>query len=67
MTTLILQQNHQKVPLSTRVRAGIKMVNGWLQRHHQRRQLAQLDGHLLRDIGVDTEQADAEVRKPFWK
>ncbi len=37
---------------------------GHLQR--QRRALAQLDGHLLRDIGIDDTARQAELVRPLW-
>ncbi len=33
---------------------------------HQRRSLALLDDHLLRDIGLTPEQARAESDRPIW-
>ena len=36
-------------------------------RHRERRQLAALDPHLLRDIGLDSQTAESECAKPFWK
>ncbi len=39
----------------------------WHQRWQQRRQLAELDAHLLRDIGVTPREAFREVSKPFWR
>ena len=36
-------------------------------RRRDRRQLAQLDNHLLRDIGLTSDQAQAESVKPFWQ
>ena len=38
----------------------------WYQRAKQRRQLAQLDDRMLKDIGVTPMQARCEARKPFW-
>lgn len=32
----------------------------------QRRQLGQLDAHLLKDIGLTDDAARAEARRPFW-
>lgn len=32
----------------------------------QRRELAELDEHLLRDIGVSRDEADAESSRPAW-
>ncbi len=39
----------------------------WRQRIRQRRDLAKLDDHLLRDIGIDRLTAMEEVDKPFWR
>ena len=39
------------------------------QRHalrRERRRLAALDDHLLRDIGLDREQAEREARRSDW-
>lgn len=37
------------------------------QRRRERRQLAELDDRLLRDIGVERTDALREARKPFWR
>ena len=39
----------------------------WHARARQRKQLAMLDDHLLKDIGYTREQAMEEYSKPFWK
>jgi uncharacterized protein YjiS (DUF1127 family) len=36
------------------------------ERRHQRRQLLELDDHLLADIGLPREDAVEEARKSFW-
>lgn len=36
-------------------------------RRRDRRLLAKLDPHLLRDIGLSPEDARAEASKPFWR
>jgi uncharacterized protein YjiS (DUF1127 family) len=38
----------------------------WFARARQRRDLAELDPHLLKDIGVTPGQAAREAAKPFW-
>lgn len=38
-----------------------------LERHRQRKRLAELDPRLLRDIGVLAEEAWRESRRPFWQ
>lgn len=37
------------------------------QRRRERRQLAELDERLLRDIGIERADALRESRKPFWR
>ena len=39
----------------------------WLGRARQRHALGELEGHLLRDIGLTRRQALRESRKPFWR
>lgn len=38
----------------------------WFGRARQRRDLSELDAHLLKDIGVTPGQAAREAAKPFW-
>jgi uncharacterized protein YjiS (DUF1127 family) len=37
-----------------------------LAAHAQRRALARLDAHLLRDLGLDAERVAAECARPAW-
>jgi uncharacterized protein YjiS (DUF1127 family) len=39
----------------------------WLTRHRQRRQLAELDDAMLKDIGLSRADVYGEVTKPFWR
>ena len=39
----------------------------WNSRRRMRADLRRLDGHLLRDIGVDSARAQSEASKPFWR
>ncbi|MDJ0942538.1 MAG: DUF1127 domain-containing protein [Kiloniellales bacterium] len=39
----------------------------WQERAAQRRALAGLDDHLLKDMGITRAEADREARKPFWR
>ncbi len=49
-------------------RASIRgRVQAAWRRHRSRMALAQLDGHLLRDIGVTFAEAENEANKPFWR
>lgn len=45
---------------------GFATLTRWSGRAAQRRHLAELDEHLLRDIGMDRDTARTEARKPFW-
>lgn len=38
-----------------------------LARRRDRQRLSQLDAHLLRDIGLDAQEARREIAKPFWQ
>jgi uncharacterized protein YjiS (DUF1127 family) len=44
-----------------------EQVLGWLERVHERRQLAQLSDHMMKDIGLTRADVDAEISKPFWR
>ena len=39
----------------------------WHERSRQRRDLAQLSDHMLRDIGLSRGDVWAECEKPFWR
>lgn len=39
----------------------------WLERLQERRRLAELDDHLLRDIGLSRSQAEDLASTPFWR
>ncbi|WP_297771635.1 DUF1127 domain-containing protein [uncultured Roseovarius sp.] len=43
------------------------LVIKWDMNRRTRRQLARLDAHLLRDIGVDRHAAHAEAARLFWR
>ncbi|AWJ87158.1 DUF1127 domain-containing protein (plasmid) [Azospirillum sp. TSH58] len=42
-------------------------VLGMIERHRQRRSLAALDDHLLRDVGLSRTDARREADKAFWQ
>lgn len=39
----------------------------WQARAEDRRCLAQMDAHHLKDIGLGRREIEAEIRKPFWR
>jgi uncharacterized protein YjiS (DUF1127 family) len=41
--------------------------DAWLHRSRSRYELAELDDHLLRDIGLTRGQVTAEAHKAFWQ
>lgn len=67
MTTLIVQQKLEKFSIVQSIQSVVATFQVWMDRYHQRRQLAQMDAHLLRDIGLNAHQVAIEVNKPFWK
>jgi len=44
-----------------------RMLTVWESRRRMRADLARLDRHLLRDIGIDAARARDEAAKPFWR
>ncbi|MCB9958909.1 MAG: DUF1127 domain-containing protein [Rhodospirillaceae bacterium] len=42
------------------------LIFSWIERDRQRRQLAELDQHLLDDIGLSAADARRESHRPFW-
>ena len=55
------------VPLGARLQSVIRNVVQWHQRIRQRQALADLDNHLLKDIGITRSAAAAEASQPFWR
>jgi uncharacterized protein YjiS (DUF1127 family) len=37
------------------------------RRYRSRQNIAHLDSHMLKDIGVSFTEAEAEANKPFWR
>ena len=44
-----------------------RRVTVWRARSFQRRCWAQLDSHILRDIGLSQTDVEMEIGKPFWR
>lgn len=49
------------------LKRGLREVLGMIERHRQRRSLAALDDHLLRDVGLSRTEARREADKAFWQ
>lgn len=63
---------HRSAPLLARRRGGgLQAYFGiaalWRSIASERRALGDLDAHLLADIGLDRDAAEAEARRPFWR
>lgn len=39
----------------------------WIERSHQRRQLAKLDDIMLKDVGLSRADVNREINKSFWR
>ncbi len=47
--------------------AAARLVAVWYDRWLMRQELADLDDHVLRDVGLDRETVRREAEKPFWR
>ena len=43
------------------------MIHSAWRRYRSRHGIAELDRHLLKDIGITFAEAEAEANKPFWR
>ncbi|MBK8175926.1 MAG: DUF1127 domain-containing protein [Rhodospirillales bacterium] len=53
--------------LARDTRAVFDILAAWEERRYQRRALAALDEHALKDIGLNQVDVWRETRRPFWK
>jgi uncharacterized protein YjiS (DUF1127 family) len=56
-----------KAPLAGTYTAFNQILNTWRRRARERRELAQLDGRTLRDLGLTESAIQFEANKPFWR
>ena len=47
--------------------SALTQLGAWRSRSAERRQLAALSPHLLKDLGIGPADAAREVSKPFWR
>ncbi len=45
----------------------LQIFSEWNRRQRTRKQLAEIPGFLLKDIGIDEAQRQQELSKGFWK
>ena len=50
-----------------RIRSGLSVLLLWMDRTGQRQDLAELEDHQLRDIGLTRDDIRRECGKPFWR
>jgi uncharacterized protein YjiS (DUF1127 family) len=55
-----------ELAVAVAVHAVLKLMV-WQERARERRRLATLDDHMLRDIGLSRSQVEYEISKPFWQ
>ena len=67
MQTSIKQKVSIQYFIKLKIELSLDMIQLWIDRHHQRRQLAQLSEHMLKDIGLSQADIYSEIHKPFWK
>jgi uncharacterized protein YjiS (DUF1127 family) len=53
--------------LVTRAPSAWASLRGAWRRYRSRQRIAQLDSHMLKDIGVSFAEAEAEANKPLWR
>lgn len=53
-------------PTVSFILAVVVLVQKWQERRRTRRALANMDDHILKDIGVTRPQAQKESLRPFW-
>ena len=68
----VLAQNSYSNSAICRPRASLfarllQTVETWQKRHQSRRELLQVEAHMLDDMGIDWVDAQREARKPFWR
>jgi uncharacterized protein YjiS (DUF1127 family) len=72
MTTFALRlsrigRRRRSPALGAGLRSLLGRIRAWRERARQRRHLAGLNDHMLRDIGLTRGDVMAESSKPFWR
>jgi len=60
-------EHSQAAPRAALALRLLAFVQLWLHNSRSRRQLAQLDGRQLADVGITQAERESELDKPFWR
>lgn len=52
--------------LLTQLKRTVRLVLAWMEVTNQRRALRELSDEMLKDIGVNRDEANREANRPFW-
>ena len=67
MTDRVMSFAPASVEVSSPFAAAYHLFATWMERHEQRARLSEMDGRMLRDMGMDRVDAMHEAAKPFWR
>jgi len=63
----VCHSGQSEVGLRRRILRAVITIEGWFERHRQRRSLLELNEHMLHDIGRSRADVESEVSKHFWE
>ncbi|PAQ05541.1 DUF1127 domain-containing protein [Mesorhizobium temperatum] len=66
-TVLVSRFGRRPFPFIILHRLHLWLPARWYDRHLQRLDLAEIDEHLLRDLGLTSEDVRRECAKSFWQ
>ncbi|MBU6952840.1 MULTISPECIES: DUF1127 domain-containing protein [unclassified Hahella] len=66
-TAIRLAQNAQQAESLDFLTRLKNLTQRWIKQARTRRELANLNDHLLRDLGITEEDRRQETSKPFWR
>jgi uncharacterized protein YjiS (DUF1127 family) len=66
-TVLVSRFGRRPSPFMILRRVPLRLLARWYDRHLQRLDLAEIDEHLLRDLGLTREDVRRECAKTFWQ
>jgi uncharacterized protein YjiS (DUF1127 family) len=67
MSLSIMTTQIKHKPVFCKLNSLFQLLQLMMDKHYQRKQLAQLTIDQLTDMGIDPADAQIEISKPFWK